>query len=196
MTAGNVSDGQLISSGTGGAIELQGENVSLRQVEAHSGDISLVARQGLEIGVVQTAVSGDVQLQAREIVVHGDLAAADDLVVKADGRMILEKQECLAAGGNLELAVGDFGGVGLPLKVSAGKRLYVTGLPGARPCLFFARLEGTSADMAIHARRRSVPGLVFFNGRVWMGRPAQMSKVDRAESELFSRICAALEAEQ
>ena len=196
VTAGNVSDGQLISSGTGGAIELQGENVSLRQVEAHSGDISLVARQGLEIGVVQTAVSGDVQLQAREIVVHGDLAAADDLVVKADGRMILEKQECLAAGGNLELAVGDFGGVGLPLKVSAGKRLYVTGLPGARPCLFFARLEGTSADMAIHARRRSVPGLVFFNGRVWMGRPAQMSKVDRAESELFSRICAALEAEQ
>ena len=196
VMAGNVSGGQLSANGTGGAIALQGEKVSLRQVEARSGDVILNARQELEVGVVQSVASGDVQLQAKEILVRGMLSAADDLVVQTEGKMTLENQERLVAGGNLELTVGDFGGVGLPLRVSAGKRLFVTGSPGAEQCLFFARLEGRSADMAIHTRGRSVPGLVFFNGRVWMGRPAQMSKVDRAENELFSRICTALESEQ
>ncbi|MBR6470896.1 MAG: filamentous hemagglutinin N-terminal domain-containing protein [Victivallales bacterium] len=192
----DVGGGRVVANGTNSSIQIIGENILLEQVASHSGEVSLEAERELVVGVVETEVSGNVRLQANgDVTVRERLVAAGDLAVSAAGRLVLEGQEPMVAGDTMELAAADFGDARSALRVSVGGRLYVDAMPGTKPRPFFARLEGKSADGGIHAHGHSVPGVVFFNGRVWMGRQDQMTRLDRAESELFSRICAGLRTE-
>ena len=192
----HVASGLLVASGPGSSIQLTGGAVSLERVAAHSGDVSLEAEQTLTVGTVETEASGDVRLEAKgDVTVQERLAVAGSLKVSTGGKLVLEGQNRLVAGGSMDLTAMDFGGGHSVLNVTAGGRLYVTAWPGAEKCSFFARLEGRSSDGSLHTHGHSVPGVVFFNGRAWLGRPEQMIRIDRAESELFSRICARIHAE-
>ncbi len=196
VAVGNVAGGCLSATGSGSSLELVGSAVNLDLVTTQAGAILLEGTTSLAVGSVQSERSGDVSLESgSDLLIYDRLGAADDLSVSAGGRIVLAGQEHLSSGGKMELSATDFGGGHAPLKVSAGGRLYVSAPSGTPSLPIFVRVEGTSRDGAIRTRGREVPGLVIYNGRVWLGRREQMSKVDRAESSFFSRVCQMLRRE-
>ena len=193
---GNIEGGRLSATGIGSDLELSGETVCLNEATTVAGNISLTGKANLTVGTVRNENSGNVALQSgSDLTIQGGLKAADKLALTAGGRIVLESQERLTSGGTMELTAADFDGGHTPLLVRAGGKLYLTAVPDTAETTVFARVEGASWDDAIHTRGKRVPGLVIYNGRVWMGRPEQMSKVDRAETSLFSRICRSLREE-
>ncbi|MBR4518837.1 MAG: filamentous hemagglutinin N-terminal domain-containing protein [Victivallales bacterium] len=193
---GNVSSGCLEASGSGSSLELSGQAVCLQEATTVAGDIALTGTEFLTVGTVRSKDSGDVRLESgSDIVVENTLSAADDLTMIAGGGIVLETQEKLTSGGKMDLTAAEFGGGHTPLLVEVGGRLYVSGTQETADTSIFAHVVGRTGDCAIHTKGHRVPGLVIYNGRVWLGRPEQMLKVDRAESSLFSRICQMLRRE-
>ncbi|MBR4125862.1 MAG: hypothetical protein IKR13_06625, partial [Victivallales bacterium] len=187
---GNVASGRLVASGSGSSLELTGQAVCLQEATTVAGDIALAGTETLTVGTVRSKDSGDVRLESgSDIVVENTLEAADALMLVAGGGIVLESQEKLTSGAKMDLTAAEFGFGRTPLLIEAGGKLYVSGAQGTADTSIFAHVVGRSRDDAIHTQGRHVPGLVIYNGRVWLGRPEQMTKVDRAETSLFSRIC-------
>jgi len=192
---GDVAGGRLSATGSGSSLELSGQKVCLQEVSTVDGDVVLAASE-LTVGDVQSERGGAVSLRSEgDLVVQGVVSSADDLSLTAGGSIVLESQERLASGGALALAAASFDDGRTPLVVDAGGKLYISAVPGVADTSVFALVSGRSRDGAIHTRGRRLPGLVIYNGRVWLGRPEQMSKVDRAETSLFSRVCRILRTE-
>ena len=193
---GDVSSGRLAASGSGSSLELSGQAVCLQEATTVAGDIALAGTETLIVGMVRSKDVGDVRLESgSDIVVEDTLEAADALTLVAGGGIVLESQEKLTSGSKMDLSAAEFGDGHTPLWVDVGGRLYVSGTQETPDTSIFAHVVGRSRDAAVHTRGRHVPGVVIYNGRVWLGRPEQMSKVDRAETSLFSRICRRLREE-
>ena len=193
---GDVSSGRLVAIGSGSSLELSGQAVCLQEATTVAGDIALAGTESLTVGTVRSRDSGDVRLESgSDIVVKDTLEAAEALTLVAGGGIVLESQEKLTSGGKMDLTAAEFGDGHTPLGVDVGGRLYVSGMQEAPATSIFVHVLGRSQDDAIHTHGRRVPGLVIYNGRVWLGRKEQMTKVERAESSLFSRICRMLRSE-
>ncbi|MBP5300245.1 MAG: filamentous hemagglutinin N-terminal domain-containing protein [Victivallales bacterium] len=190
---GTLESALLLAEGSGSSLNLSGQTVNLERAETFAGDLTLAGTNALTLGSALSRQAGKVSVASgTDLVVREILSSADDLAVTAGGRIVLAGQEKLSAGRNLYLTAMDFDYARNPFRIAAGGKLYLSAAPGTALSPLFALLEGPTRDHAIHPRDTGLPGTVIYHGRVWMGTPAQMAAVGRAESELFARVCAAL----